>query len=79
MSSKCKCVGCLTQCYYDEVRSNREESGYEVTVTSRGQLGNTSFHRKLDLYEYYNIISEYFNVEVELPTCKNECNGDCCG
>lgn len=65
----CSCKGCETQAYYDRVRNNQSTSNpsnFSVTVLSDNGKTRTSFYQKLDSYQYFNLLSEYFGVEVDL-------------
>jgi len=76
--NSCACKGCETQAYYDRVRSNKPGiKKYTITVGSDDGQVQDSLHKELDLYEYYNIVAEYFGVQLELDDDQEE--GCTCG
>ena len=71
----CKCKGCETQQYYDQARRKTQgcecnNSVFSVTVTIDDGKVKSGHFKNLDYYQAYNILSEYFNIELS--------NGDSC-
>ena len=78
--SNCICKGCETQAYYDRVRSTEPGTKkYTITVMSDDGRVQDSFHKELDLYDYYNIVAEYFGVQLDLDENLYEEEGCTCG
>lgn len=74
--SSCKCQGCETQRYYDGVRKeqisckcSKESKTYTLSISATGSNTKENFYKEIDLYDFYNIVSEHFGVEVDLGCC----------
>lgn len=77
--SKCKCKGCDTQRYYDDVRripSNDSPLQTIYTLKIIGPSGedghSLSYTKKIDVIDVHGLLQQYFGIELDVDYLEPE-------